>query len=89
MTRYQIIHVCTVCTKFQQITSNSIFHNHIVSPNLHHPLGHGWTSFVAQELRADSLIVLLTLSELKIAAIQKILPWSALEALQVRIDEYE
>ena len=33
MTRYQIIYVllyCTVCTKFQQITLNSIFHNYFL-----------------------------------------------------------
>ena len=48
----------------------------IVSPNLHQPLEHGWTRFVAQELRADSLIVLLALSDLKIAAILKMWPWS-------------
>ncbi len=52
---------------------------YIDSPQLHHSLGHGWTILVALELRADSLIALLTLSELKIAVIQKILPWSALE----------
>ena len=46
----------------------------IVSLKLHQPLGHGWTIFVALELRADSLIVLLTLSEMKIAIIHKILP---------------
>ncbi len=51
----------------------------IDSPKHHHPLGHGWTSFVAQELRADSLIALLALSELKIAVIQKILPCPALK----------
>ncbi len=61
----------------------------VVSPKLSHPLGHGWTSFVVQELRADSLIALLTLSELKIAVIHKMWPWSVLQvlqaALQVRI----
>ncbi len=55
----------------------------IDSPKHHHPLGYGWTSFVAQELRADSLIALLTLSELKIAVIQKILPCPA---LRVRVN---
>ncbi len=51
----------------------------IVSPKLHYLLGYGWTSFVVEDLRADSLIVLLTLSELKIASIQKIFPCPALE----------
>ena len=57
----------------------------IVSPKLHHPLGHGWMSFVVEELREDSLIALLTLSELKIAPILKILPWSVLEVLQLEV----
>ncbi len=48
----------------------------IVSHNLHQPFRYGWTIFVAQELRADSLIVLLTLSDLQIAAIMKMWPWS-------------
>ena len=46
----------------------------VVSLKLHYPLGHGWTSFVVEELREDSLIALLTLSELKIAPIQKMWP---------------
>ncbi len=46
----------------------------IVSLKLHHSLQHGWTSFVVEELRADSVIALLTLSELKIASIQKMWP---------------
>ncbi len=54
----------------------------IVFPKLHQPRGHGWMSFVAQELRANSLIVLLTLLEMKIAAIQKMWPCSV---LQVRV----
>ncbi len=52
-----------------------------VSVKSHRNLQHGWTSLVAQsqELRADSLIVALTLSELKIAAIHKMWPWSVLK----------
>ena len=61
---------------------NSLGHHfplYIVSSKLHHPLGHGWTIFVAQDLRVDSLVVLLTLSEMKIAPILKILPCPALD----------
>ncbi len=46
----------------------------IVSLKLHHSHQHGWMSFVVEELRADSVIALLTLSELKIASIQKMWP---------------
>ena len=57
----------------------------IDSPKLLQPLRHGWTILLAMDMRADSLIVLLTLSELKIAPIMKILPWSVLQVvLQVR-----
>ncbi len=40
-------------------------------------LQHGWTIFVAEEQRANSLIVLLTLSELKIAPTHKTWLWCA------------
>ncbi len=67
------LHACIIIS---QCNNHSPLY--IVSPKLHHILGHGWTSFVAQELRANSLIVLLALSELKIAAIHKMWPWSVL-----------
>ncbi len=63
------------------IAGGAVVINHssyIVFPNHHQPLGHGWTSFVVEELRPDSLIVLLTLSELKIAPTHKMWPWSVL-----------
>ncbi len=50
----------------------------IVSPKHHQALEHGWTIFVVEELRTDSLIVLLALSELDIAPTHKTWPWSVL-----------
>ena len=71
-----ILHSCWAITN-----TNHFFP--IVSPDLHHMiLGHGWTSFVVEDLRADSLIVLLMLSELKIASVLKILPCTVLDVSQ-------
>ncbi len=71
------------------IKEQTIYHNsfYIVSPNfqIHQLLRYGWTSFVVEELRADSLIALLTLSELKIVIIQKMWPWTV---LKVRASQY-
>ncbi len=79
MTCHQIIHLeLHSLLIFLSSTANffAFLHIFIVSPKLHYLLQHGWTSFVVVDLSSDSLIVLLTLSELKIAPIQKTWLWS-------------
>ncbi len=65
-----------------------IFPPIIVSPNHSSPLRYGWTSFVVLELRADSLIALLMLSEITVAPTHKMWHWSVLQVSNIEEVSY-
>ncbi len=73
---------CLRSLRSNRLIKQTIYHITLIIPSIvfpnfqiHQLLRHGWTSLVVEELRAYSLIALVTLPELKIVTIQKM--WRA------------
>ena len=77
------LHVCNFYSYNYRAVQLLIFPPIIVSLNHYSQLQYGWTSFVVLELRADSLIALLMLSEITVAATDKMWHWSVLQVSDV------